>query len=169
MKRSLLLDADVIIDLYSLNLIDALARSYDLKATSTVFYIEAEYYLRGGIRHQIMPTGRITLTDSFNPGYLNTVREAAKQAQLALDDGELESIAYLLFDDGGIKFCTCDKAAIRLSAFMGLEQRLISLQEAFRQRGGHRLCGLLPRHTERAFQAEIKQGKALRVRHMTLR
>lgn len=64
MKRSLLLDADVVIDLYTLDLIRKMARSYDLKATSEVLR-EAKFFRRGEERITIDLGERLTQAPTF--------------------------------------------------------------------------------------------------------
>lgn len=64
MKRSLLLDADVVIDLYTLDLIGKMAGSYELKATSEVF-CEARFFRRGEERIPINLAGKVSQASSF--------------------------------------------------------------------------------------------------------
>ena len=105
----------------------------------------------------------------FESGYdllLEEVHKNAKKAMLAIDYGESTSIAFLLETDKDISFCSCDKAAIRLISYMGLEEKSISLENALVSAGHHKT--LLPRHWETVFRKCIKEGKILMVQLMKL-
>jgi len=52
MKKLLLLDADVVIDLHSLSLFEKICRTYDVYVTQEV-YEEATYFKKGGSKNPI--------------------------------------------------------------------------------------------------------------------
>ena len=52
MRRSLLLDADVVIDLHTLGLFGKISNAYDICLTQDVF-AEAKYYKKDGIKIDI--------------------------------------------------------------------------------------------------------------------
>ena len=58
MKKLLLLDADVIIDLHTLSLFNRIARSYNLCATDKVIN-EANHYKKDGSRFNIDLSGKV--------------------------------------------------------------------------------------------------------------
>ena len=162
MKKLLLLDADVVIDLHTIGLFDRIIRNYAVHVTKTVLK-EAVYFKRSGERIKIDIRDRVTVMEDISLDYLRTVQGEAKEARLAIDPGELESIACLIREDEtGLILCTCDQAAIRLLSFMNLEQRSLSLEKALRTSGYHKK-NLYPRHLEETFKTCIQEGKVLRI------
>ncbi|PIV06849.1 MAG: hypothetical protein CO013_01515 [Syntrophobacterales bacterium CG_4_8_14_3_um_filter_58_8] len=74
----------------------------------------------------------------------------------------MEAIACLVQEDEGLIFCTCDQAAIKLLAFMNLEERSVSTEKALRTTG-YQKKNLYPRHWEKTFTECIREGKTLRI------
>ena len=165
MKKLLLLDADVIMDLHTLDLFDRIIKTYDVHVTRTVLG-EARYFKKEGRREKISIADKVTVVD-VEPESLNRVRIEAREAQLGIDPGELESIAYLNTTEEDLLFSTCDKAAITLFSYMELETKSISVEKAVRG-AGHHTKNLYPRHYEKMFQKCIGKGKALRIQFKTL-
>ena len=162
MKKLLLLDADVIIDLHTLGLFDRIIKGYEIHVTKTVIS-EASYFKSGGTRTKIDIRDRVTVIENVAVEHLQTVRNEAKEARLGIDPGELEAIACLMQEDEkGLTFCTCDQAAIKLLSFMNLEGRSASVEKALRTTGYHKK-NLYPRHWEKTFTEHIREGKALRI------
>ncbi len=95
------------------------------------------------------------------------VQNEAKEARLGIDPGELESIAYMRNAKEEVIFCTCDAAAIKLIAYMELDNRSISVEKALRD-GGYRKRNLYPRHYQKTHERRIKEGKTLRVQFKKL-
>jgi len=160
MRKLLLLDADVIIDLRTLDLFGKIKKAYDICLTRTVFE-EARHYKKDGAKIDIDIKG-VTIIENVNFENLREVHREAKEARLGIDPGESTSMAYLIQTGEEITFCTCDHAAIKLISYMGLEQKTISLEKALRNAGYHEK-NLYPRHLEKTFKAAIKKGKTLRV------
>jgi hypothetical protein len=94
MKKLLLLDADVVIDLHSLGLFDRIIKGYEVHITKTVLN-EALYFKSGGARTKINIRGRVTIIENVDVAHLQAVRNEAKEARLGIDLGELEAIACL--------------------------------------------------------------------------
>lgn len=165
MKKLLLLDADVVIDLHTFGLFDKMCRSYDVHLTKEVLG-EAKYYWKGNKRIPINIRQKVTVIENVDIEYLRIVHEEAREARLVIDSGETTSIAYLLQCEADVTLCLCDKAAIRLMSFMQLEEQSTSVQQVL---GGavHR-SRLLPRHLESEFRKCIKEGKTLRVLYKEL-
>jgi len=134
MKKLLLLDADVIIDLHTLSLFDRIIKGYEIHVTKTVLS-EASYFKRDGARTKIAIRDRVTIIENIAVEHLQTVRDEAKEARLGIDPGELEAIACLIQNDEELIFCTCDQAAIKLLAFMNLEARAVSIEKTIRTTG----------------------------------
>jgi len=160
MKRLLLLDADVIIDLHTFDLFEKIAKAYDVYVPRTVFR-EARYFKSSGHQKKIDIAGKVTVVD-VAPEDLNRIRIEAKEARLGIDPGELEAIAYLNTAEEDLVFCTCDKAAITLVSYMGLEDRSASVEKVVKGAGQH-MKKLFPRHLEKMFKECVKEGKALRI------
>jgi len=160
MKRLLLLDADVIIDLHTLDLFEKIAKAYDMYVPRTVFH-EARYFKKSGHREKINIADKVTVVD-VAPEDLNLVRIEASEAQRGIDPGELEAIAYLNTAEEDLLFCTCDKAAITLVSYMELEDKSASVEKIVKGAGQH-TKKLFPRHLDRMFKECVREGKALRI------
>ena len=135
MRKLLLLDADVIIDLHALGLFGKINKAYDICLTRNVFE-EARYYKKDGAKIDIDIKGA-TIIENVDLESLRKVQREAKEARLGIDPGESTSIAYLIQTDEQITFCSCDKAAIMLISHMELEQKSISLEKTLRNAGYH--------------------------------
>ena len=164
MRKLLLLDADVIMDLHTLGLFGKIRKAYDICLTRNVFE-EARYYKRGGAKIGI-DIKNVTIIDDVDLESLRKVQREAKKARLGLDPGESTSIVYLIQTEE-TTFCSCDRAAIKLISFMELEQRSISLEKALRSAGYYEKK-LYPRHLEKTFKAYVKEGKTLRIQYKKL-
>jgi hypothetical protein len=165
MKKLLLLDADVIIDLHSLGLFDKMTKAYDIQVTKTVFE-EAKYYPKKNAKIPIDIKQKVTVIDDVDIGCVQRVQEEAREAMLTLDPGETTVIAYIMQFEDDIKLCLFDKAAIKVISYMNLEEKSVSLESALRKAGHH--TKLLPRHLEKSFKECIKEGKALRMQFKKL-
>lgn len=162
MKKLLLLDADIIIDLHTLGLFGNLSNAYQLYVTKKVFD-EAKYYKKDGVKWRIDIKDRVTIVEDIDIENLKQVNEEARNAMLQIDSGEATSIAYLLQTDLDITFCICDKAAIQLVSFMDLDRKCISLEKALSAAGHHK--SLYQKHLISSFKECIRKGKALRVQY----
>jgi len=161
MKKLLLLDADVVIDLHSLDLFEKIGKAYDVYVTREVFK-EAAYFKKSGSRIPINIADKATVIKDVDLESLKEVHKEAKEARLGIDPGESTSIAYINQTEEEMIFCSCDKAAIRLISYMGLEQKSISLEKTLRDIGYHEK-NLYPRHYGKTFKICIKEGKTLRI------
>jgi hypothetical protein len=166
MRKSLLLDADVLIDLHSLGLFQWICKSYHVHLTRKVLE-EVPFYKKQGAKYKIDISADVTIIESIGIESLGKVQNEAKEARLGIDPGESASIAYIDETDKEITFCTCDKAAIKLISYMNLEERSISVETALRN-AGYREKNLYPRHLEKSFKECIKEGKALRIQFKRL-
>lgn len=165
MRKLLLLDADVVIDLHTLGLFGKISKAYDICLTRSVFE-EARYYKKDGVKIEIDIKDAAIIEDvDFES--LEKVQREARESRLGIDPGESMSIAYLIQTEKEITFCTCDRAAIKLISYMELEQKSISLENALRDIGYHEKK-LYPRHLEKTFKMAVKEGKSLRVQFKKL-
>lgn len=166
MKKLLLLDADVIIDLHTLSLFEKISKVYGIYVTKEVFE-EANHFKKDGVKKIINIRDKVTIVENVDVESLAKVNKEAREAKLSIDPGESTSIAYINQTNEEILFCSCDKAAIKLVSYMELESRSISLEGALRDTGYHKK-NLYPRHYEKTFKACIKEGKALRMQFKKL-
>ena len=166
MKKLLLLDADVVIDLHTLGAFDRISKGFEICMTRSVLE-EARYFKSSGVKTRIQISDRVTVVEDVAVAHLQAVQEEAKTARLSIDPGESESIASLIQEEQDLIFCTCDQAAIKLLAFMNLEGRSISFEKALRSTG-YQKKNLYPRHWEETFSECVREGKALRILHKKL-
>ena len=160
MRKLLLLDADVIIDLHALGLFGKISKAYDICLTRSVVE-EARYYKKGRAKIDI-DIKNVATIENVDFETLRKVQREAKEARLGIDPGESTSIAYLIQTEEKITFCSSDQAAIRLISYMELERKSISLEKALRNAGYHEKR-LYARHFEKTFKAYVKEGKTLRI------
>jgi len=161
MKKLLLLDADVIIDLHTLGVFDRISKGFEIFITRTVLE-EARYFKSSGMRIRMQISDRVTVIEDVTVAHLQAVQQNSKAAGLSIDPGEAESIACLMQEEQDLIFCTCDQAAIKLLAFMNLEGRSISFEKALRSTG-YQKKNLYPRHWDKTFSECIREGKTLRI------
>jgi len=86
MRKLLLLDADVIIDLHALGLFGKINKAYAICLTRNVIE-EARYYKKDGAKIDIDIKG-VTIIENVDLESLRKVQEEAKEARLAIDPGE---------------------------------------------------------------------------------
>ena len=165
MRKLLLLDADVTIDLHTLGLFEKIRKAYDIRLTREVFE-EAKYYKKDGAKINV-DLKDVTIIDDIDLESLGKIQMEAKEAMLGIDPGEFTSIAYLIQSEEDITFCTCDRAAIRLISYMDIEKKSTSLEKALRS-AGYNGKKLYPRHLEKTFKTAVKEGKTLRIQFKKL-
>ncbi|MEA3361598.1 MAG: hypothetical protein U9R17_19615 [Thermodesulfobacteriota bacterium] len=134
MRKLLLLDADVIIDLHTLGLFEKISRAYDVYVTQEV-YEEATYFKKGGSKNPINIADRVIVIKDVDLEGLEKVEKEKKEARLVIDPGESTSIAYINQTKEKMIFCSCDKAAMKPISYMELEKKSISLEKALRSAG----------------------------------
>lgn len=166
MKKLVLLDADVTIDLHTLDLFDKIVSGYDVYITKAIFS-EVKYYKQNGRSYPIDIADKVTVIENVTLESLKKVQDESREAMLTIDAGEAEAIAYLCETGKDIIFCTCDQAAIKLVSYIQLENKSISLESALRGLG-YSKKNLYPRHLDSKFKELIKDGKALRVQYKKL-
>ncbi|UCH00690.1 MAG: hypothetical protein JSU78_01595 [Deltaproteobacteria bacterium] len=91
MRKLLLLDVDVIIDLHTLGLFGKISKAYEICLTRNVFE-EARYYKRDRAKIDI-DIKDVTIIENLDLESLRKVQREAKEARLATDPGESTSIA----------------------------------------------------------------------------
>jgi hypothetical protein len=161
-----LLDADILIDFLSHDLLDKLVKIHEIHAASSVID-EVRYFKRDGKKHPI----------SFRDNYIQT--ELIKESSATVEDastllsklpsvspftlhpGEIESLA-ILIRETDLVFCTCDAATIRTLPFLDLTERGISAEKLLKESGLFKK-GLQERHTEEYYKSNIAIGREQKI------
>lgn len=157
-----ILDADVIIDLLSLDVFDNLVDHCELYVSTTVVE-EVRFFKRNG---QKIPV-------DFRAHYVETAKVIEKSASVeelhevgqllppiirqGIDPGELESLA-VLNRNRDLIFCSMDGLAIKSLPFLDLSSNGISVEQLLRQ-SGVTASSLKSPHTEKYFQSKLKEGQ----------
>jgi hypothetical protein len=134
-----LLDADVIIDLLSLDVFDRLANSHEIFAASTVID-EVRFFKRSDGKHsvdlqqQYVSNGRVKELSASPDEIKEVLTKLPAINHENIDPGELESLAILSREEDLI-FCSCDAAAIRALPFLDLSDRGISVESLLKSSG----------------------------------
>lgn len=161
-----LLDADILIDFLSHDLLDKLVKIHEIYAATSVIG-EVKYFKRGGIKYPA----------SFREKYIQTelIKELSATAEDAailltklpsvspftLHPGEIESLSILIRETKFV-FCTCDAATIRTLPLLDLTERGISAEKLLKQSGLLK-PGLHDRHTEEYFKTNIATGQVQKI------
>lgn len=161
-----LLDADILIDFLSLDILAKLVKIHEVYAASSVIE-EVKYFKRRGkkypvfFREDYIKTGLIREFSASPEEASALLSKFPRISHFTLHSGEIESLAGLIRENSLI-FCTCDAATIRTLPFLDLEERGISAEELLKQSGLFR-PGLHDRHTEIYFRANIAIGKEQKI------
>ncbi len=153
--RLLLLDANVVIDLFARGLWEVALDRCEVYLAETVVG-EAHFYSDGaGVRHDfnlkeyasqgrltvfsVLPSELVSFKGLFDPVYLEK-----------LDPGETESLALLLKErEQKFRLCSADKIVYRILGALQLRERGVSLEEVLQEIGYARP---LPYHLTKAYR-----------------
>lgn len=164
--NSLLLDADVVIDIHGLGFWQQFVKKNKIYVASTVLKVEALFYF--DTRHKKRPikmeyelSKRKLLELDATPSEIKDLQNKFDLAFAPLmDPGELECLT-ILKRQKDLKFCTFDKAAIKALALLDLAERGISLERALTECGLHK--NLPDKYSDKRFQRYLKQGHQMRI------
>jgi hypothetical protein len=154
--KLLLLDANIVIKAFELGLWEKLIERCDIWLASTIVQ-EAEYFTTDdGIAHRIdistdvvekrvsdfeVPLSELSrFRESFDPSYLEK-----------LDDGETESLAFLLHSNERFLICSADKIVFRILENLKRSEQGVSFEEVLQQIG---LGTALPRQFSKVFRED---------------
>ncbi len=154
--RLLLLDANVVIQVFKLGRWNELVDRCDIWLAATVVQ-EAKFYtddnrdlhpidltsdVVGGrvSQFEVLPSEMSAFRNSFDPSYLEK-----------LDDGETESLAFLVNSTEQYLICSADKIVYRVLGNLKRSEQGISLEEILQQIG---LGIALPRQFTKAYRKE---------------
>jgi len=160
--RLLLLDANVVIELFKRGVWDRLVEACDIHLASTVVSAEAHFYEDDeGVRHDFdlepyRRDGKVTVFD-IAPSELTTFRATFDPTYFEkLDPGETESLAYLVNSKEECLICSADRIVYRVLGNLNRGEQGVSLEEILQKTG---LARPLPRQFTRAFREEwTKKG-----------
>ena len=139
--RLLLLDANVVIELFRQGLWNKLLESCDVYLSRTVAEVEAHFYRDSqGDRQDFdlqpcIQAGKVVIFDIL-PSDLATFRAQFDATYLErLDAGEAESLAYLINSATPCMICSADKIVYRVLGNTNRDEQGISLEEVLQQIG----------------------------------
>lgn len=139
--RLLLLDANVVIKLFQLDLWDRLLDCCDVHLSRTIATVEAHFFEDDeGERHDfdLLPyetSGRVTVFDVT----LDQDRQLTQHFGLAyverFDPGEREALAHLVTSDEPYLICSADSIVFKVLGFLNRGEQGVSLEEVLQQTG----------------------------------
>lgn len=145
--RLLLLDANVVIELFGRGLWERVIDLCDVHLSRTVAEVEAHFYVdEKGERHdfdlqQDASAGRISVFD-VTPSQVDTLRsEFDLEYAEGLDPGEAESLVRLLSSSEPWLVCSADKIVYRVLGNLGRSDQGMSLEEVLHRIGLGRSVG----------------------------
>ena len=156
-SRLLLLDADVVIQLFKLGIWERVIEVYDVHLARIVAEDEAHFYIDDeGLRqhYDLTPyieAGRITVFDVAPSGMVTFLGLFGPLFLEKLDPGEAESLAYLLDAQEECQICSADKIVYRVLGALHRREDGISLEELLQKSG---LGRRLPRHFGKDYREE---------------
>lgn len=161
-----LLDADILIDFLSHDLLDKLVKVHEIHAASSVIE-EVKFFKRSGKKYPIsfrddyIKTGLIKECSATVDDASTLLSKLPSVSPFTLHPGEIESLA-ILIRETNLVFCTCDAATIRTLPFLDLTERGISAEKLLKQSGLFK-PGLQDRHTEEYFKTNIAIGQEQKI------
>jgi len=168
--RLLLLDADIVIELFESELWDAVVERCEVLLARTVAEIEADHYSPAKDRSQppyaidLKPyadAGRIEIIDVAAPRVSEFIRRFDPTYLDRLDPGESESLAYLVNASEEHRICSADKIVFIVLGRLRLSEQGISLEEILQQIG---LTKDLSRQFTKAYREEwTRRGQQDRI------
>lgn len=161
-----LLDADVIIDLLSMNVFDNLVKNHEIFCATTVIDEVKGYWVNGEFKriyfqNDYIDKNRVKEVSATFEDIDGLNRYLPKIKFDSIDKGEKESLAILKKDESLI-FCTCDKAAIRILPFLDVLDRGISFEKLLKATGLSR-NEYAWKHKEEFFQKYLLEGKTEKI------
>lgn len=164
-----ILDADVIIDLLSLEVFENLISHCELYLSSTVIEEVRFYRIEGrklqiDFRSKYVDTGKVQ-EKSASANDLKEVTELLPPLyRKGIGAGELESLA-VLYKNRELIFCSMDGLAIKSLPFLDLASNGISVEKLLHQSGISARCAKKP-HTEKYFQSQLRTGQEMKMYSM---
>ncbi len=167
--KSLLPDADVVIETYNLGVWEGLIAEISVVVPATIVHSEALFFK--GRKRSV--SGRIHLPALVEQGKIKQVEASAQEVDAVLQrfdrifreslhPGEVEALAVLHAGKAPeCAFCSGDKTAIRCLAMLGLSDCAISLEEVLDSIGLRKKLRF--QFTKEYLRAQIKIGQQQRI------
>lgn len=163
-----LLDANIIIDLFILGYWKNIIKKYKVYIPSIIVDKEARYFespIHGRTPIDLSPyisQGQIEVLYADATDYVYI--QSQFDSTFILDKGEMEAIALMKSSQGGKHiFCTGDAAAIKALSMLNMSDRGISLEELFKKIGINPK-DLEKRHQKSFFDRCLQEGFDKRLR-----
>lgn len=178
MKSLLLLDADVVIGCHRLGYWNGILKNYDLHVGSIVVDETKHYYDKDGTKVNIdlrpyIKDKQITEISVSPEEIFEVLNKLSAEPKLhnTLHDGEIECLTITGSNKvPGLKFCLIDHAAIKAVPYLGLEEKVISLEQALSDRGIIRPKAKIPsEYTKERFERFMTEGKFYVIKPTTLK
>lgn len=171
--RFLLLDANVVIQLFELGLWERIVQSCEILLARTVAEREASFFFDADGHQQL-----INLTDDISANRITVVEMPLSSIKLfmarfdrlyleRLDPGETESLAYLDSSADECLICSSDAIVFRVLAQLSLVERGLSLEEILKTIG---LGRSLPSQFTKQFRDQwTKRGQQEKIQGIGVR
>jgi hypothetical protein len=167
MKSLLLLDTDVVVGCHKLGYWKGILSHYSLHVGSIVVDEAKHYYDKKGDKVEIdlrpyIVRKEITEISVSLEEIAAVLNKLSEEPQLdgSIHDGELEGLTITGSGKApGLKFCLIDHAAIKAVPYLGLEEKVISLEQALVDRGIIRPKTKIPaEYTKERFEKFMLEG-----------
>jgi hypothetical protein len=162
--RLVLLDADVVIELFRLGIWDRLLGAVPVSLASTVVDEAGHYYDPDTGAKRIIDLqpyisdGRVTV-ENGDVAEIVRIRDACKLLELHI--GELESMAVVASAD--CHFCTADRAAAKAMVLLDLSEKALSLEGLLKRHGVQPKRKPRPHFSQAQMKSWLKEGGVLKV------
>lgn len=169
--RIVLLDADVIIDLYRYKIWKHIVSKNKILIPSIVLRREVYFYIdESGFKHSINllnEVGKSIIEVSVSAEELIDFKHKFDHfISEELDSGETEALK-ILNDRDDCSFCTCDKAAIKAISLLGKREQGLSFEKLLKSSGITK--NLEKKHTEQYFRTYLDEGSMLRIQRFRIK
>ena len=168
-KCSLILDTDVIIHFHEMSYWKSILANYRIYVGSVTVGEAKHYFIKHKkIKIDLRPSikrGEITEVSALAEEISEVIQKLKKPKLDGIDPGELECIAIIKEDKvPGLRFGVKDHLPIKAIAYLGLDNKAISLEEVLKK------CGILRQkkrmdypYTKKRFKQFITEGKFLAI------
>ena len=167
MKSLLLLDTDVVVGCHKLGYWEGILSSYSLHVGPIVVDETKHYYDKDGNKVGIdlrpyIKDKKITEISVSLKEIAVVLEKLNKEPKLSgtLHNGEIECLTITGANKvPDLKFCLIDQAAIKAVPYLGLEEKVISLEQALSDRGIIRpKANIPPEYTKKRFEKFMLEG-----------
>lgn len=170
-SKLLILDANVVIYLHELHLWDRLLFRQEVYLAHTVVQ-EVKYYRTPGADKIIRlseetPQGRVNILEQTPTQLKQFFDRFDLRYREVLDDGEAESLAYLVHSQEEYLICSGDAIVFRILGLLGRSEQGVSLEEVLQNVGLGR--AVEKQFTKQFREKHTKQGEQDRVQNRGLR